>query len=388
GTVVSRISSNLLNDELLGDLPREDSIRESIYIERYCKPECDLAKKSQQDQRCSPSLIVMNAGVPINKTTEADELKRFDPVAVTEFKKQLDARFLSEELQGADVVSRRDRLRGYFCGRDLGPPPPDEDPIERENRRDHLRDMFLLQEGQALLYGQDKVERLKQYHDQAIVLRGATFNGFVLAAISLFCWCGNRREHLSKFGRWRYLAYLPSAALIFIALLALYHHVTDSWAVWHLLSDASKKADWLDLRTDPPLVELLLLSLGATGYLLTSRTNRTPSKGVSSHGRTFVAGHWLTSRRNRSLYTGNPSYGRTFIVATVITLACYSGWWWTEYLYDSQVIYTLPELHSGQKLSDIQAAGEETPPPAKAEAQGTKAPPTPSPVPAAHEGVR
>jgi hypothetical protein len=379
GSVASRLSSNLLDDELLGSLPTEDNIRDSIYQARYCKPDCDPAKK----ERCSPSILLMNEGVPVKKDPDlAHFLEKVDPDAMTELKDVLAARSMAEDLQRADVLRRRNMLWGYFCpAKTVSSPLKPEERIAEENRRDHLKAMFLLQEGQVLLYGQDKVDRLKQYYDQSIVLRGATFNGFILGTLSLFCCCGILREHLSKHGDWKFLAYIPAFALTVIALSALCHHLTTFWAPWHHLAGHWKDPD-LDAMTEPPLVEVLLLLLGMTGIWLTSRIKTTPSTANPIHGRTAITGHWLTSRANRTPPRGNPSYVRTLIVATVITLACYGGWWWTEYLYDTQVIYTLPELHEAQKPSDIQIGGDETPPPVKTETQGTKSPPTPSPAPA------
>jgi hypothetical protein len=37
-------------------------------------------------------------------------------------------------------------------------------------------------------------------------------------------------------------------------------------------------------------------------------------------------------------------YFRTCILAAVVTLISFGGWWWTEILYDTQVIHSKPTL--------------------------------------------
>ena len=45
-------------------------------------------------------------------------------------------------------------------------------------------------------------------------------------------------------------------------------------------------------------------------------------------------------------------FSKITVAALVITLTCYGGWWWTEVLYDSQVIHSRPELHPVPNRAD------------------------------------
>src|SRR5258708_37603484 len=46
------------------------------------------------------------------------------------------------------------------------------------------------------LEGQDKTERLRQLHQQIVVLRGVAFNGFVLLAGKPFWFCSQKKKTL------------------------------------------------------------------------------------------------------------------------------------------------------------------------------------------------
>lgn len=148
GSAVSRVSRDFFDDELWGVFPTEDQIRDGVYYDEYC----------------------------------------------TEY-----------VLSGLDLPYRGHApLPGDFC--------PTWDPSTSSLLREHkmfygktslngmtttfdalVQEMFRLQEGELLLNGQDKVDRLKQYYDQITVLRGAAFNGFMLSALCAFGYCGNLR---------------------------------------------------------------------------------------------------------------------------------------------------------------------------------------------------
>ena len=162
-----------------------------------------------------------------------------------------------------------------------------------------VQEAFLLEESELLLQGLDKVDRLKQYYDQITVLRGAAFNGFILFLLCVFGSCGTVRAHWSGHPILRFLAFLPSGAVAIFALYSLYTHLRDSSQ--HPYSD-------------PPLAELVVLLLAGVGLFVT----RKAEKAIP--------------------------YFRISILAAIVTAVSFGGWWWTEVMYDLQVIHSLPEL--------------------------------------------
>ena len=57
------------------------------------------------------------------------------------------------------------------------------------NRQEELaQDIFQYQEAAVLLQGTDATERIRQYHDQIMVLRGAAFNSLIAFSLCLFWW--------------------------------------------------------------------------------------------------------------------------------------------------------------------------------------------------------
>jgi hypothetical protein len=131
----------------------------------------------------------------------------------------------------------------------------------------------------VLLNDEDKIERLRQYHDQIVVLRGAAFNGGVAFALCLFGWSAKHRNTVG----W-------TAPLFFLgaAILASIYHAGGR-------------------EFEPPFMESTLFVLGGAGLYIVM-------KGM---------------RRN---------YGTALLVSFLITVMAFLGWWWTEVLYDQQVI--------------------------------------------------
>jgi hypothetical protein len=162
-----------------------------------------------------------------------------------------------------------------------------------------VQEVFLLEESELLLQGLDKVDRLKQYYDQITVLRGGAFNGFILFLLCVFGSCGTLREHWSGHPILRNVTFLPAAA---VAVFALY----KSWA--HFQNATASR------YSDPPLAELVILLLAGVGFFATSNAE----KGMS--------------------------YFRICILASIVTAISFGGWWWTEVMYDLQVIHSLPQL--------------------------------------------
>ncbi len=60
------------------------------------------------------------------------------------------------------------------------------------------QDLFGLQENQLYLKGEDATLRLRQLHDQIMVLRGAAFNGLLAFSLCLFAWGAKFRRERPK----------------------------------------------------------------------------------------------------------------------------------------------------------------------------------------------
>jgi hypothetical protein len=239
GSAVSRISRDIFNDELFGNIPTEDRIREAVYREEYCTEH-----------------LMKNLALPFRAPAGLAHTFGFCPGTV-----------------------------------------PSDTPEEFEQR---VGDMFRLQESALLLQGQDKIDRLKQYFDQINVLRGAAFNGMILCALCVFGSCGTLRA------RWEGHAFRKAFTFVPAILLAVYG--IYSLLVNHVLHPAES------IYSDPPLAEIVLLLLGLGGLVVVSKATQTTS------------------------------YFRTCIVAAVLSVISFGGWWWTEVMYDIQVIHSEPRL--------------------------------------------
>jgi hypothetical protein len=144
-----------------------------------------------------------------------------------------------------------------------------------------IKRLFHLREGAVLLEGGERTDRLNQLHSQILVLRGAAFNGLLTFMLCLFGLC-------ARSSRPRVWLVIPLTIVGFGFGFLFYHtHGLD----------------------DPPFMEFTCVVLGlAGGYVLW--------KGAPE-GK-YVAGSLLS------------------LLAFVIS---FLGWWWTEVLYDQQVMY-------------------------------------------------
>jgi hypothetical protein len=172
-------------------------------------------------------------------------------------------------------------------------------PDTPEKFHTRVQDLFRLQEGAVLLEGQDKVERMKEYYDQITVLRGAAFNGFLLFAVCAFGACGDLRTRWSGHGFLRLLAFAPAGFMAAWGCVAL----------WNQLHKTSHS-----LYSHPPLADSIFILVGVTGFFVIARAERPAA--------------WF----------------RLCLVAAIVTLASFAGWWWTEIMYDLQVIHSQPQL--------------------------------------------
>jgi hypothetical protein len=170
-----------------------------------------------------------------------------------------------------------------------------------EDQDNRAADVFHVHEATVLLKGTDATERIRQFHDQIMVLRGAAFNGMIAFSLCLFWWSSKFQSGL----RWA----VPTVFL-FPGLIALYHHLKER-AV-----------------SNPPYMEFTLLVLAAAGWCLLWQ--RRPKKGAhgqprAQNGRGEIRFAYL-------------------LLSLFLTVSAFLGWWATQVLYDQQVIFSYKSL--------------------------------------------
>ncbi len=264
GSAVSRNAQDFFNDnELVGVSLTEDNIRTSVYCDEREKPFIEIRGTFSPDD------------------SGADH-PRITPKS---FRAHCDS-----DKDSAKTRSRRQRicqrLFGHFCNK------------HSAETGSQTQQIFHLQESALLLDGEDKTARLRQLHEQIMVLRGAAFNGIVACALCLFGWCAKHRAKVRLV-----LAAVP--ILLFLGGLdTLYKHFQHKEI------------------SDPPFMEFTLIVLGAAGcYALRKGTQ----------------GRW---------------YGIGSLLSLLLAAMAYFGWWWTEVQYDQQVIYSF-YVHSHTLLRQV-----------------------------------
>ena len=172
-----------------------------------------------------------------------------------------------------------------------------------------VAELFRLQEGKLLLEGEDKLGRLREFHDQIEILRGATLNGAILFTLSWFGLCALYRAKPSA-GKLRILlkgaSYTPAAACLLLGAWKMAQHFS------HIDESTRRFPNPYEWHIDPPLAEASMILLGIGGLCL-RHTDDSP--------RLF---------RNVCL------------IAAVLTVVGYGSWWWSEVLYNQQVIHSFP----------------------------------------------
>jgi hypothetical protein len=124
---------------------------------------------------------------------------------------------------------------------------------------------FLMRESALLLRGTDANERLNRLHERLAVLRGATFNSFVLLLVCVFAWCAAANGSKSRIARWA--AFLPAGSLVLLAI---------SFGIWDI---------YMANIEDMPIMEAVLLLLGLYGLYVAARGTRC---NVRLHAWTFL----------------------------------------------------------------------------------------------------
>lgn len=181
---------------------------------------------------------------------------------------------------------------------------------EEEALNQDASEIFGLQQSALLLQSEDSTLRLRQLHDQVMVLRSAAYNGLVACAMCLFAWGVRvRREKPRSLSRWL-LALVPGVIII-VASVALEHHLSER------------------VVTDPPYMEYSLLLLAGGGVWLLWLCPVPPAdKQKVDHG----------PRRQWAAFT---------ILSILLTTAAALAWWASEIVYTQETIYaydSLPEL--------------------------------------------
>jgi hypothetical protein len=309
GSAIERISRNFFNDDIWRRVPTEYQIRVETYREAYCEghlvSELSLPFGNNSSSSARPQ-------TPDGPETLDRPKVRFGlcPSSASAVTTLQNAALPEKDPKGA----RKDITEVGFQRR--------------------VEDMFRLQEGTLLLQGADKVARLKEYYDQIAVLRGAAFNGFLLFALSAFGLLGSWRLRWATSKRWgSFLLLLPACLVVLFALESTWHHwshIVEKVEAAHTTESATDDSPRAGtesshstvetlgrLYVDPPLAEFVVLLIGIAGIVVTLRAEQaTP-------------------------------YLRICTVAAVLTLISFGGWWWTEVMYDREVIHSQPILALG-----------------------------------------
>jgi hypothetical protein len=165
-------------------------------------------------------------------------------------------------------------------------------------QQDLARDIFYAKEAAVLLQGTDPTERIRQFHDQIMVLRGAAFGGLVAFSLCLFWWSAQSLPGLG---------WAVSLFYALVGFIASFHHLSET------------------PLTDPPYMEFTWLVLAAAGCYILWRHTRKGKRGRDKPG----------------AHNGPKPISLSYIVlAAFLTIAASLGWWATQVLYDQQVIFS------------------------------------------------
>jgi hypothetical protein len=249
GSVVIRISEEFFDDELWLGAPAESSVRLSVYQYEYCSIHKWIGKKPSLD--------------------------------------------LPQDFGETDAA---------LCPANQGSAPDPE-----TKRTQLISEVFRAQEARALQAGEDKIARLREYHDQRVVLRGSAFNGLVLVVLSGFGYWACYREKLRVV-----ISHIPAVLVLGYGFFSLYGHLFT-------------KHGGGPLYLDPPLAEFVVILLGFAG----------------------LASYHKAGEKDVRLYAS------VFISAIVLTALAYLGWWMTEIRYDFQVIHTFIESSGSKSLPPV-----------------------------------
>ncbi len=281
GSAVSRIAQDFFDDDdlhirvsdyLLRVGVTESSIRSNVY--------CEISQLLKALPKTSES-----AGAGANTGQSKASVQGRDPLCV---------------FAGKWMIQQTDSSVTPEVAREMQNLTGDGSVTSRwiDKMEDMTGDRFRLKEAAVLLRGTDQTERLRQFRDQIMVLRGAAFNGMLAFSFCLFWWCSKYHSPL----RWSVLS------------------------IYVLLGSIACTNHFADHRDSPPFMEFTLLSLAAAGgrllWQLRPRKNAHPH---AQHGRGEI----------RLPYV---------FLALFLSVSAFLGWWATQVLYDQQVIYSYEAL--------------------------------------------
>ena len=203
-------------------------------------------------------------------------------------------------------------------------------------------DIVGLQENALMVKGEDYTVRLRQLHDQIMVLRGAAFNGFIGFSLCLFAWAAKLRNAQEKRARWQSWAFVPVPALYLgVALIATFNHFGGR-----------------EPSSDAPYMEFTLLLLALAGVWLIWKPFLSPGQVGAKRS---AAGQAAANLAPAAVTPKDPAAGqetapgknpeakcqwriehwaRLVALSAMLTTAAFLGWWSTEMLYGEQVIYS------------------------------------------------
>jgi hypothetical protein len=205
----------------------------------------------------------------------------------------------------------------------------------------YAEDIVGLQENALMVKGGDYTVRLRQLHDQIMVLRGAAFNGFIGFSLCLFAWGAKLRRarltdakledaktksaktKIGKLGSWlgRALMLVPALYLA-VAWLATFHHFGER------------------ATSDPPYMEFTLIFLALMGAWLVWK----PSSWQEREHAQASQARPVDAPAGKDTETKFPwrieHWMQLAALSAVLTTAAFLGWWSTEMLYGEQVIYS------------------------------------------------
>ena len=186
------------------------------------------------------------------------------------------------------------------------------------------RDLFSLQENGLLLKGEDATLRLRQLHDQIMVLRGAGFNAVVGFSLCVFALGAKLRAEKPR--SWVRMALLPVPAIYFVvALIATVNHFSER------------------APTDPPYMEFTIFLLALVGGWLVWKP---PSRKSADQAQAMETDE---GKEEKKCVWRIEHWSSLVVFSAVLTTAAVLGWWSTEVLYAQQVIYSYDSQLSQSK---------------------------------------